>query len=1327
MSFAHAGSHRSTRLLPLESGDVLTSTDRFRLHVLNAEHDTKLSEHVAFYWDQQRDCQSYQQQLLREVRSTRGPTRFVGFPQVPSAAAATTTGQRGDAEAPRRFPPSSSTANDNAAGHDTVRALSTFLEGSAPEGEDAEARWEPPRALAAWSWVRLVAPYERLLCPSLQFSALLSPAVGSTTPLLYGTQPPSSSFTSAASSSSFSTLSPAAAPCCTPAHWSSQTCRTLWTLHETAAAVSLPAQEVYLLCAGMLLYLDVVVSSGRVWVELEGLWGGDLEGAVTKEGTVTLPTNCIAKAEGEGEGEGKADAAVAAARAALTALLALKATLSQPPQTYASLLQHVRVLLEALVFVSPTTSTAVNARPSPSSSAENPEKRVAPQPLLPWLTAAMEAEEWTATASISSSASTSRGETMKHTSDIALVMKVAVREWLARRGTTVTAAAPTGSRAVSLPMRDLSAVSESGKSARSRVESSGVGGRGRANASTITLSVATRDEGGGGAAAAATSAGAQRAAAAVPNGEASCDVASSSAGGGAPLAFDAFEPHDTPRSRHLFFLPPLPQDPAFLVFTVVWRRTLRRCVLDRDVARQQLRQVILGQAGQRCEELVREVRQQQEQQQQQQASTGELTEKVDAAQAAATSQPLLLTGDPAATSFRVLGPRSGEWVTARSGAWSGFRGELYRCVGRAPSPPTFELSHHGTPANGAAPATKARGRVASNTAPSGTPKVTEPLLERFVDGALELGSRARSGGGTGSSSSSGHPRQASSSSSSLAAASAVGDGAPLSTEELADRLCRLGAALPRYATEITGDRLRPVDAEYVREVLQQRCLPLFLACKRRGIQQWSLRGWLKGVALTLLDNSGMESRVATPAKLVEMGRKQLTAAVGGADVVDTAAALRMVMEGGLSEVAAFLEHVQKRRERLLRWLPARKVAPALTSSSVPPSVTSGMTIVSLAVEALLLRRAEESAIFSIFQCHPHAVALTGCGVQRLALHANPHRTRSSMLLVRTCGVVVEWDVQDCYEAPRHRRLRAPKRLTSRSRKALESDVSDDEDAPPLEIASALERLTLRHVRGMLHYYRRALITSTHAATTATAEVAASVGHVENNESLSFGMKRRRDEKDATVEGQRQEPPRSDATAFTAITTGGAKTPLETVRKEVSLTPEKTRDDAAVKDEKPPLSTTASAAATATGATGSVALPVSSPPLLSESTGLYPIDKTVALYVLRHHPHYFTEVVGCGIKDVLVAVKSTTATAATSTSDEPPAGTPASASADEQIEGSEASGGATTTSTTSSPAAAAGKAVLVIERVCGVRVEVDVEACYDQHVDGCPLRSRITFV
>ncbi|KPA81109.1 hypothetical protein ABB37_04462 [Leptomonas pyrrhocoris] len=1404
MSFGYRGLQRSDRLLPLESSEVLAATDCFRLHVLDDECDVRLHEHVSFYWDQQRDYQAYQRRLLRQVRSTKGPVRFVGFPQVRTPQ---TAGEHDRSSASAAAP------NVHAHGHDAgttsaTQGRDTVLVASAPQSAPpshasdsaddavAESMWTPPRSLAAWNWVRLVAPYERLLCPSLLFSALLSPAVGgSNTSLLYGTQPPSSS----SSSSPVSSLR--SQPCVT-AKWSTQTCRTLWALHDTAAAASLPAQEVYVLCAGTLLYLDVVITSGKVWDELEGLWGKDWMALQDDSSPATADKSSTSHSTKDED---------SAFDSQVNSLTAFKANLSQPPQTYASLVQHVRILLEALLFVAPAIEGGAHAT-SATLSAIQKASLSSPQPLLPWLLAAAEAEEWTAftnpnTATNPSSPSVSSytDHNARHTSAVAQVLKLAVREWLSRRGTTVSAAAPTGSRAVSLPMRDLCVSRGSPQLSRYPTTNAPAATRPRqANSKSADTTGSTgeleNNENSGIRSSGGDSGGAGRELSlSSPTADVGSGVGAAASSPSStsvqPFAFEAFEPHDTPRAQHPFSLPPLPQDPAFLVFLVVWRRTLRRCVLERNVARQQLRQVILGQAGQRCEELLKMARQKHRTTPLTPLSTqGEAAvvrsnagiqgvkgkdgkpssdTSIKAAPlhtssdssispsppsllaAAATkppsspsaptvvqptplappAQPLrLLTNNPAATSFRVRGPRSGEWLTSRTRAWSGFRGELFRCVGSPPPPPTPSPAlttplgePHGSPST--------RPRLRSSRVAQPRAEIystsSELLLEPFVDGALELDSSTRS--------------------SPSASATNAATADPLTTEELADRLCRLGAALPCYATEISGDRLRPADADFARDVLQQQCLPLFLACKRRGIQQWCLRGWLRGLVLTLLDNSGTESRVATPAKLLQMSKQQLAAAMGGADTTDTTAALRMLLEGGLSEVVAFLEYVQKRKERTLRWLSVRRESAGGTATAFSSSFPTSLSTCS-AVEALLLRRAEESAIFSIFQCHPEAVALSGCGVQRLALYANAHKGRSLALLVRTCGVVVEWDMQDCYAPPRHRRLRVPKRMTTQERRKSASGVVNGDEAPPAEIGTAVERLTLRHVRGMLQYYCRALVSSSPSAaqkgvgattsntttrspgraapaSSPTPAPAASMPDTSSSSPTpSTGTKRPRDDN----EGSEDPLPKTTADATAAARSNA----LPTAKEEDSphTKPEEERDT------------------TKTDDSGGGAAPDQSPSQPStvaemalERTTLFPVDRAVVLFVLRHHPQYYTHVVGCGVKEVYVALGSTSADAAVAATTETEANSTGAAPAEDNEAASKAfspqadpddrasmlaTAAHPSTASTSPPRPTSGavsKPVLVVERVCGQHVGVDIEACYIQRDGGCTLRPRVMLV
>ncbi|CBZ30014.1 conserved hypothetical protein [Leishmania mexicana MHOM/GT/2001/U1103] len=1255
MSFVYRGLPRSERLLPLESTEVLSSTDSFLLHVLHRRHDgdedgdagdeqwhsKRLREHVSLYWDQQHTYHCYQRTLLREVRSTRGPVRFAGFPQVRTAPKRTGVASRA-AHAPEFDRAECSgtrvSANGGAFSPSQLGAEAAAAASSSPP-QSAEGALPPPRALAAWNWISLVAPYERLLCPSLLYSALLSPSVGGCTSLYYATQQPSAApeATSTPDSSG-----------CARARWSAHTCQSLWALHSFAAEASIRVQEVYVMCAGTIMYLDVIVSAGRVWSELEGLWGNDLIVELERE-NATVRAGFPDKSETE----------------ARLQLNLLRSFLSQPPQTYTAMLQHVRVLLEALASTTTTTSTISNEPAAPEAAST-----ALPRPLAPWLEAAMGKEVWTSVTDTWAAGSNISGG---DASSVAVqTLRHAVAQWLSRRGATVTATTPTGSRAAPLPPRDLCLSRGSNCGVSASPNSAMLSGCYSAHAESSAPRAGTRRQ----SVTPARSTGAATAA--------------------ASMTFEPFEPHDTPRDQHPFFLPPLPQDPALIAFAVVWRRTLRRCVLNPDMLRQRLRQVILGYAGQRCEELLREARQQQLQRRESVDSftvagprEGPLSTRASADHpdimgknsaaadstlgdamftslpslpaAAAPPSLLLLTCDPTATSFRVLGPRCGEWLMSSrgGGGWSGFRGELFRCVG--PPPPPLMLA----PLLSGPRAAQARRRLptssgAVSSAAASAPSA-EQLTEIFVDGALELDS-------------------ASGVSSALSAAPASRVPPLLySAEELADRLCRLGSALPRYATEVCGDCLRPADADFVREVLQRHCLPLLLACQRRGIQQWGLRGWMKGIALTLVDNSGAESRVITPAKLVELGLQQARSA-GGRKAFATATTLQMVMDGGLSEALAFLEHVQKRPERTVRRLPVRRLVGEsgdIGNSAAPP-LGPALSYTVIAVEALLLRRAEESALFRIFQSHPSAALLAGCGVQRLALPPTataPERRHGGgggylpppgstmLLLVRTCGVAVDWDLQDCYERPRFSQLREPRRLLSHPPRDGASSGGTQWLPLPPELGNAVERVTLQHMRGMLQYYLRSL------DATAAPFLA---GRAASDTPLTSGVKRSRTDSEKERVGELQEP----------------------------------RSNTGVRPAECITGTELSAVVPQTDAGGASAADI-------PRTTLFPIDRAAVLYVLRHHPQYYRQVKGCGIKQVYVA--------AATLSLEESAAVVARANMAPGRTGTLAAAAATSKSPSSSAASGPRRAAVIVERVCGQCVEVDVEACYDKVREGRPLR------
>ncbi|KAG5469493.1 hypothetical protein LSCM1_02715 [Leishmania martiniquensis] len=1233
MTFAHAVLPRSERLLPLESTEVLSLTDSFLLHILSRQsgsgHEDPQSkrrrEHLLLYRNQHTVYHSYQRKLLREVGSTRGPVRFAGFPQVradPKRTDLASPGRRTLALDRAQCSGESPLANGGAS---IPSQRSAEAAAAASALQPVEGTLLPPRSLAAWNWISLVAPYERLLCPSLLYSALLSPSVGGCSSLCYSTQ----ELMPAPEAASTATAAVKAR-----ARWSTHTCQSMWALHSVAAAVSMPAQEVYVLCAGTILYLDVVLTAGTVWSELEGMWGRDLVLEVEEE-RVNVQAGGLCSSDTDMR----------------TQLSSLKSFLSQPPPTYAAMLQHVRVLMEAI------TRAITEYKRTNALAAPEVVKSAPPRPLVPWLEAAMTKDVWTASTDTWADSNSSSGDASSVT---VRILRYAVAEFLSRRGATVTASTPTGSRAAALPPRDLCV------SRGSSLDAPSSSGRQVCRECAPALVEPS-----------ARCAGAHRPciASARPVGAATA---------AASIIFEPFEPHDTPRDQHPFSLPPLPQDPALIFFTVVWRRTLRLCILEPNVLRQRLRQVILGNAGQRCEELLREAKQHSPRSR---AWAGPFTTaesrddalstkaseeqlgiigKADAtaspscaeapssplvvSAAVVPSPPLLLTCDPTATSFRVLGPRLGEWLTSSrgGGGWSGFRGELFCCVGPPPPP----LAH--APLRNDPQAAQARFRLqlfrgsyplAAVPAPP-----TELLTEVFVDGALEV------------------DRAGVFAASSTTCASRL---PPLlySAEELADRLCRLGSMLPRYATEVCGSRLRPADSDFVREVLQRHCLPLLLACERRGIQQWGLRSWLKGITLTLLDNSGAESRVITPAKLLELGLQQARSA-GGSNVLASAAALRMVMNGGLSEALAFLEHVKKRPERTVRRLPVRRLA----SDS---GAIGGRDTVA-AVDVLLLRRAEESALFRIFQSHPSAPLLAGCGVQRLALtvktaapgrrhetggvHLHPPGS-SVLLLVRTCGVAVDWDLQDCYERPKFSRLREPRRLVSHSHREGTSSRGTQWLPLPPEIGTAVERVSLQHIRRMLQYYLRSLDTT--AGLVGARDIASGVV-------LASGVKRpRTDLENEVVEGPHEPLSNVDALHAGSQAGAGSSVPL-------------------------PL-------------TGASSAYVAHMP----RTTVFPIDRAALLYVLRHHPQYYRQVKGCGIRQVYVAAADFSA--------EESAAVAARANMARDRVDALAEAATSSVGAPSSGAAGRRQAVVIVERTCGQLVEVEVEACYDKAREGRPLR------
>lgn len=1134
MSLESHGLLRSERLLPLESVDIISASDDLRLLVIDPTRDGKLHDHVSFYWDQRREQRQYQEVLARSTRSTRSPTQFIGFPVVRRAGPlqfSTSTKSSSTSIAP---PPDHRTVGAHSTGEEDplqndptkIQVSDAVANGSVACPQNCvESTIEPPRTMAALYWISLMAPYERLLCPSLLFSPLLRPAPGGYTNTSYveaaATIPaPLQQLTSEQTSRCVVKW-----PSCRLPRWGSLLCTTLWAVQEMAAALALPVHEAYLFISASIAYFEVVVPTGRVWLELESLWGhqpicqalGSSLEALKKSSTVTSPPPLPASI-------GEAANAMAEKKCEPNEELEeAMAMLRQPPQTFSVLARHLHILVQAL-------SQQWGKRPDDPAE---------------WLQAAIcsplptsTAHSATAEDSITASPSPPDRKSNATLGVVEQLLRFAAEEWLDRRGSTVSTLQPTGSGAVALPMRDLL--------------------RAEMTSSTAPFPSLQQQQQQSGSYTRATSLQTTNETAATTTSTAASAWTVTSGGGD---FFQPFWSRTAVDCHDALSLPPLPQDTNFLFLSVVWRRVLFQCLREPEVVRQSLRQLILGQAGQRCEELIKEWTAQRHQSPVSPSSDASPTAGGAEGPHTAAARPLdtspLLPMEADTTSFRVYGPQSGEWLSSRSGGWSGFRGTLFCCSGST---------------------------ILQMRRPHARLKTRH--VNEFTDGALLV---------------------------------EKSETPPLkTTEELADLLCRIGASLPLRSTGGTEvvRRLLPAEAEFTRVVLQLRCLPLYMTCKRRGMQAFLLRPWKQSLALTMMERNRVESRVTTPSKLLLASQQHHRSAEER--MTDAQRSLRMVTNGGLAEALALLESLcQQGNDRPQRCMQLRSTV-QLGSTRITNSSGGGggaaAGVMVQSVQVLLLRRAEESAIFSIFQCHPSAVLLAGCGVQRFAVRASSsdgsNVSRAGfVVLERQCGTVIEWNLRGCYDESQGRNLRSPVRC-------VPSNQVSDPGAALKEVLNAAERVSRRHVRGLLQYYHQAAI--------------------------------------------RAAPPPQ---------------PLS-------------REEECGEAEDFPSNNVDEARASA------------------PQTTLFAVDRAVLMYVLRHHPQYYSHIRGCGIAELYVVSASSSASHGTASS---AMGVPKNPlplhhgemdiSAVVQLSIASAA-----TQSNATPQ-------LVVARVCGRRVVVDVNECY----------------
>ncbi|RNF01648.1 uncharacterized protein Tco025E_08547, partial [Trypanosoma conorhini] len=344
---------------------------------------------------------------------------------------------------------------------------------------------------------------------------------------------------------------------------------------------------------------------------------------------------------------------------------------------------------------------------------------------------------------------------------------------------------------------------------------------------------------------------------------------------------------------------------------------------------------------------------------------------------------------------------------------------------------------------------------------------------------------------------------------------------PQSKEELADFVCRLGSSLWASLDMARSIVLSKPQLQFVSKVIQHEFFATSLRLRQRGVQELRVRRVSPvNLALTVIQDDGREAEVGRPAGFL-VGRTAMgdnkprsdSASKDGTDAAKSNIPLWLVAEGGLDVARTFLQHLLRdpRPTTSLAALPScpNDGGRGCSVADAPSNDAKGTATVE-EQRFLLLTRMEEGVLFRIFQSHPNALQLAGCGIQQLLVR----KTDGQPFLQRVCGAVLAWDVCECYDSQQTPKLRRPAQI-----------ITAEAPFPPPE-GVAPSRLTLKALRGMVQHYWKALL------------VAQTRGEGSRNSALM-------------------------------------------------------------------------------------------------RTTLFPIDKLVAFYVLRHHPQYYTRMRGCGIADVCV--------------------------------------------------------------------------------------------
>lgn len=483
--------------------------------------------------------------------------------------------------------------------------------------------------------------------------------------------------------------------------------------------------------------------------------------------------------------------------------------------------------------------------------------------------------------------------------------------------------------------------------------------------------------------------------------------------------FAPFAPRETPRHAHYFKLPPLPPDPMELFFAPVWGRVILYCLKSRG-ALACFREYLLKELTVQWNAIERS------------DITIEQRNLASGLDEAALQDGTLRRLKLDHTSFKIIAPVGVQWRYTLSppngkdrGGASVYRGFLgaegpWMRYGLSPHTASFE-------------------------------EIDACAVSHLVDAVL-VDPKERQG-------------------------SAAPPTRPLDTaEELADFVSRVGACLrrdadPSHLLTIPREHHAWIDA-IVRHRVSPRLTaqlglvqagPIAAAGPKSSVLQWRLRASARNVGLYALLMTGREVYVGVPAQLASSSpvlhpmkactnevSTQLVERWRESEALQTTA-LAALWEDG-SRLAAAREYIRLLfRVRYAEQVSGRdeKSAPALHA---PPT-------------ELTLKRTEEAALHRLFQSHPCALELMGCGIKQFTLRVSD----VALLLHRHCGTVLEWSLEACYhETGLTQRLRSPRRCVMYR---AEAALPLPPDLPPPPPGTFLS-LPLLH--SLLDHYHRSL-------------------------------------------------------------------------------------------------------------------------------------------------------------------------------------------------------------------------------------------------------------